>query len=566
MARKKSAAKKAREEAEKLALAEAPKDQTVEESTEVAKKVEDSPEDVSQDEEEESSDESEDEFGDLLTEDVEDGISKVLNTIRSDPKKLLDPEAKFFEDPEKINYDNGVRKEKPLYLQEYQRNQLLSKSYQDEDEEENEYGTVDGEKPFVVQEREERDQLLEDIKKAFEDDVEEDDDQDDDDDGFLKKKDTRRVVVQEEESNVLPDPENNEEEFLRAFIDNRAWIPKKSDKTVNLDKIERKAEGEFEEAVEQFEHVYNFRYEDPTAAEIVSYARNQATLRRSATSARQRQRERKKEEKLKQKQEKEELLKQKKNSKINKVMDRLEKIKQAVGEEVSDDLIQKVFGNTLLQDDFDDADWDNKMAEIFNEQYNGDEGDDTQKPEWDEDDDIMGDFYAEKKNKQEDGDDEEENDDEEETKTSKKDKLKKKKSAKKEKQSLREKAQQIVDAKTHLIVDEIEEERGRPEDNDGVAYKYREVSPDSFGLTTRDILIADDTQLNTFLNLKKLAPYRPKEDMLKDKRKYTKKKRLQQWRREVFNDKNGPTTPQDDRFDIYIPAEQPKQKKRRTDN
>ncbi|KAK6201124.1 KRRI-interacting protein 1 [Scheffersomyces amazonensis] len=568
MARKKSAAKKAREEAAKLAVSSETK---VENATEPTQTIDESDE---HEESEEESEESEDEFGDLLTEDVEKGINEVLEIIKKDPKKLLDPNTKFFEDPDKVVYDtNNDNKEKPMYLQEFQRKNLLAGSYKDED---NEYGTVDGEKPFIVQEREERDQILEDIKNAFDEDV--DEEEDDEDDGFLKKKEPNTQRRIEVDTNVLPDPEKNEEEFLKAFLDNKAWIPKKEDKTLNLDKIEREAEGEFEEAVEQFEHVYNFRYEDPTAAEIVSYARNQATLRRSATNARQRQRERKKEEKLKEQKEKEDLLKKKKTSKVNKVMDRLEKIKQAVGEEVSDDVIQKVFGNSLLQDDFDDADWDNKMAEIFNQQY-GDEGDDSlKKPEWDEDDDIMGDFYAEKKNgkhededvevnededEDEDEEDEEEEDDEEDKKVSKKDKLKKKKSAKKEKQSLREKAQQIVDSKTYLLLDEIDEERGNNNDKEDVQFKYREVSPESFGLTTRDILIADDKQLNTFIGMKKLAPYIPKEDAIKDKRKYGKKKRLQQWRREVFNDKNGPTTPQDDRYDIWIPAEEPKHKKRK---
>ena len=63
------------------------------------------------------------------------------------------------------------------------------------------------------------------------------------------------------------------------------------------------------------------------------------------------------------------MLKKKKTSKVNKVLDRLTKIKEAVGDQVSDETIERVFGDALLQDDFDDADWDSKMAEIFNEQY-----------------------------------------------------------------------------------------------------------------------------------------------------------------------------------------------------
>ena len=61
-------------------------------------------------------------------------------------------------------------------------------------------------------------------------------------------------------------------------------------------------------------------------------------------------------------------MKKKKTATVNKVMDRLSKIKQAIGGDninVDDKTIERVFGDSLLNDDFDDADWDNKMAEIL---------------------------------------------------------------------------------------------------------------------------------------------------------------------------------------------------------
>merc|ERR1712159_116155 len=39
-------------------------------------------------------------------------------------------------------------------------------------------------------------------------------------------------------------------------------------------------------------------------------------------------------------------------------------------------------------------------------------------------------------------------------------------------------------------------------------FKYREVEPESYGLTTEDILLADDEDLNQYVSLKKLATYR----------------------------------------------------------
>ncbi|EGW31340.1 uncharacterized protein SPAPADRAFT_56204 [Spathaspora passalidarum NRRL Y-27907] len=533
MARKKSAAKKAREaELKESTSTIAPSEPKPEQKPEPKPK-----EELSEDES--SSSEEEDEFGDLITEDVESGINNVLGLLKSNPEKLLDPNAKFFNDPEAENYEVN-KKEKPLYLKDYHRENLLAGGYKDESE------TVDGEKSYNTLQREDRDQLLMDIKKAF------DDDEDDDDDDFLHKKEAE---VKQDDAPVtkLPDPSKDPDSFLSAFLDNQAWIPKKGDKVINLDKIEAEDEDEFDNAVDSFEHAYNFRYEDPNAAEIVSYARNQATLRRSKTNSRKRQREKKLEQKEQEEQEINEMVKKKKTSKLNKVMDRLSKIKEAVGDQVSDEVIEKVFGDSLLQEDFDDADWDSKMAEIFNEQYYDAE---NVKPEWDEDDEIMGEYYENEQDDEEDKEEEEEEVAEPVSKKSKKDKLKEKKSAKKEKESLKEKAQQIIEANTLKIIDEVEEERGRSKNKDEVKFKYREVSPESFGLTTRDIILADDKQLNSFIGIKKFAPYRPKELRLKDKRKYTKKKHLQEWRKEVFHDKNGPRVPEEAKEnEIWIPNE-----------
>lgn len=550
MARKKSAAKRAKEEAEKNAFESSDKDVKSSSKDEKRVQIVDNLEP-----EDESSSEEEDEYGELITEDVEQGINKVLEAIRSDPKRLLDGKVKFFDDNIEQN-NTSEKKEKPMYLKDYHRMNLLSGGYKDDDEGENEYGTVDGEKPFVVAEREERNQLLSDIKNAVEDGS------DDDDDEFLVKKGKKE---EDEDIHVtkLPDA-SNQEEFLRSFFDQQAWIPRKKDKVINLDKIDQQDEEEFDEAVEKVEHAYNFRYEEENSAEILSYARSQATLRRSNTNSRKRQREKRQEERAQEEAEMQEELKKRKLAKANKVMDRLAQIKEAVGNEVSDEVIEKVFGDSLLKDDFDDAEWDNKMAEIFNEQYYGSE---LKKPEWDEDDEIMAEYHKKEENEEENDDDEEENSeskvsekDDEPSKKHKKDKKSDKKKAKQEKKSLKEKALSIVESNATQILDEIEEERGRLK-SDEVKFRYREVSPETFGLTTRDILVADDSELNNYIGLKKFAPYRPKELRMKDKRKYTKKKQLQQWRKEVLRGKHDI---KGDESEIWIPKEdKPKSRKRK---
>lgn len=548
MARKKSAAKKAREVAEQSEKSLTTKN--VEKPVQVRAKIEtqDEPSDSGSG----SSDESEDEFGELITEGIEEGINKVLSAIKSNPKSLLDPNVQFFSDPTSSSADKSLKgkggSDKPIYLKDYHRMNLLSGDYKnDDDDEENEFGTVDGEKPFVVTEREERNQLLSDIKNAFQGD----DEDDDDDDGFLTKKAAKsRREVLDESNGSLPDPNKDENEFLSAFVDKKAWIPKENDKVIDLDRVgggENEDDDEFDDAVEQFEHAYNFRYEDPNAAEIMSYARNQATLRRSATNSRKRQRERENEEREKEEREKQELLKKKKMSKVNEVADRLKKIKEAVGDEVSDDVIQKVFGDSLLNDDFDDTDWDSKMAQIFDEQYYDAE---IEKPEWSEDDLEVDEGV--------DGVEEDEMDAEPPAKKSKKDKLKDKKLEKKEKESIKERAQEIVEANTLRILSDVVEERGRSKKRGTEAeikFKYREVSPEAFGLTTRDIILADDKLLNNYIGLKKFAPYRAKELRMKDKRKYTKSKNLKEWRKETFGKaKKAPEEVEGD-DSIWVPVE-----------
>ena len=65
-------------------------------------------------------------------------------------------------------------------------------------------------------------------------------------------------------------------------------------------------------------------------------------------------------------------------------------------------------------------------------------------------------------------------------------------------------------------------------------FRYRETSPTSLGLSARDILFADDSQLNAYAGLKKLHGWRDEEKKRRDKKKFSKKGRLREWRREAF--------------------------------
>ncbi|KAJ3218014.1 KRRI-Interacting protein 1 [Clydaea vesicula] len=69
-------------------------------------------------------------------------------------------------------------------------------------------------------------------------------------------------------------------------------------------------------------------------------------------------------------------------------------------------------------------------------------------------------------------------------------------------------------------------------------FKYAKVEKSNFGLDPVEILLADDTQLNNVISLKKMAPYRRKEQLEKDLQKFqkNKKKRLKEFRKSLIEE------------------------------
>ncbi|KAH3682017.1 hypothetical protein WICPIJ_007009 [Wickerhamomyces pijperi] len=561
MARKKSATKLAREaeekaKAEQLSKLSPEELKELEEDEEVEKKIQKQVQEEFDSEVDSETSEEEDDFGELITEDVEEGFTKVLEAIKKNDKALFDPNVRFFSD-EVGTAESKDPKQKPIYLKDYHRMNLLSG---DALKEIDEIHDENAPKTYAQEREEERNELLSDIKKAFDDVDENEDEEDEDDDGFMLKK---TATEGQAPTRVLPDPTKDEEQFLQEFANQQAWIPHQGDKIIDLDGTEKDDE-EFDDAADKFENAYNFRYEDANSAEIVSYARTQATVRRNELNGRRKKREEERAAKQEKKKQKEKLISKKTTEKINKLADILEQVKKEYGADLSEDLVKKLT-DSLLNKDFDDSKWDEVLSEVFNDEfYNGDSG----KPTWDDDDELMGGEYDdddeehtedfEQEGTNEDADEEEKDEESEEPpkKKSKKDQHKEKKSAKKEKKEIKDLAEKAIQQNKLKIIDSVEEEepeRGRSKDKSEVKFRYREVSPESFGLTTREILIADDGELNEFIGLKKFAPYRPKEQRMKDKRKYAKSKHLKEWRKKVFHNENGPEVENEN--EIVIPLD-----------
>ncbi|KAM8844989.1 protein KRI1 homolog [Spinachia spinachia] len=185
------------------------------------------------------------------------------------------------------------------------------------------------------------------------------------------------------------DPELDEKErFLRDYVLNKGYIDEGAvdskriptyDEVVLDDVEDSEEEGEtFLERQEDFERNYNFRFEEPDAQKIKTYPRSIATSVRSKDDSRRRKRDEVKERKDKEKEQKREQLKQLKNLKRNEIMEKLKRLKELTGNE------ELAFSQADLEGEFDPQQHDQLMQKFFgNEYYREDEG---EKPHFDDED------------------------------------------------------------------------------------------------------------------------------------------------------------------------------------
>jgi len=218
----------------------------------------------------------------------------------------------------------------------------------------------------------------------------------------------------------------------------------------------------------------------------------------------------------------------------------------------------------VLEADWSDEQWDAEMQKRFGDAYYGEgdagmeeeqggkKGKKPKKPKFDDDDidikDLVPDF------KEDDDDDnlaalssgDEEmpdaaaggDDDDDDASASKSSKQRKQERA--EAKSTARRDRRLIE---NLVNQNLEYEAAlasKPNKKQASRFRYRETSPTSFGLTARDILLADDKALNEFAGLKKLAAFRDPVKKKKDKKFLSKKARIRQWRKDTFGDPDGP--------------------------
>ncbi|EDO45163.1 predicted protein [Nematostella vectensis] len=312
---------------------------------------------------------------------------------------------------------------------------------------------------------------------------------------------------------------------------------------VVFDFFSLKDENEVEKQ-EEFERKYNFRFEEPDAAFIKTYPRTISASVRHKDERRKEARKQREERKKKEKEQKREEIKRMKNLKRKEIQDKLEKLKEITGNP------NVGFTNEDVEGDFDPAKYDVAMKKVFDDefyeeaeeeepQFDNDDLDDVYEENWDEwqGRDAGGEGYAE--------DDYElgyddpgfnmdaDYDPTQDTESGKKKLKKKSKFAK-----ALNKNKPLFDPNEKTF-EEYFDEYYKLDYEDIIGdmpcrFKYRQVTPNDYGLSAEEVLKFPERELNQWVSVKKMSQYRSTEEEIRDLKKYRKLSKDEKRRRRIF--------------------------------
>ncbi|KAI4689641.1 uncharacterized protein J4E88_002996 [Alternaria novae-zelandiae] len=488
----------------------------------------------------------EDDAAELLDEDLDEQVNATLQALRAKDPRIYNKEVKFYRELEEGENGTDEKKKEPsMTLRDYHTKNLLEGKYTGEDDDE------DAPPKTYAQEQEDARQ---DLVKALKDaDEEEDDD-------FIvakekpqKSKSDKPKITAEDVEKADQDPET----FLSNFMASRAWVPTQSARFQPL-----LSDDEDEDAAaDEWENSYNLYFEDTTGAneKIMTYARDavaSTTVRRDDKSGRRKAREQARQKREAERREKEQELARLRKLKVEDMESKVKQIRKIGGLSGRDFNIDE--WKEVLEADWSDEQWDAEMQKRFGDAYYGDTVEDEEeggkkskkpkKPKFDDDIDIkdlVPDFKDDSEEERPDLSSDEEmpdaeaEDDDEEAGASSKKSSKQRKQERAEAKSTARRDRRLIE---NLVNQNLEYEAALAAKPSKAAsrFRYRETSPTSFGLTARDILLADDKALNDFAGLKKLAAFRDPIKKKKDKKFLSKKARIRQWRQDTFGNPDGP--------------------------
>ena len=486
-----------------------------------------------EDSDDSSTSEDEDDAGELVTEALDSEIFATLNAIRSKDPKVYDPKVNFYTPAEDGEAEDSkdTKKAKPMFLRDYHREVLLNGN-----------GGTSQEEPLSYNQEQEV------LKKSIVAEMHAAASGDSEDDMLVAKENPKRTAHSTAIELDVDSADKDPEEYLNKFMSARAWIPTERSRFQALESDD----SDDDRRAEEFEEAYNLRFEDPAKSneKLRTHDREIAakySVRREETNPRKKKRETEREKREREKQ----LLRDEKarlrKLRIEEVEEKVRRIKRAAGLK-NEDIKPEDWAN-FVDEDWDDTQWEAEMQKRFGDDYYQAEdaasGEDAEskaeskkrkvkKPKFEDDidiKDIIPDFVSE-----EDADFSMTDEEAGGRKTAKlsrdhkKEKEGRKKDAKKERRII----EQLVDNRLELDT----ALRSAPAKGNG--FRYRDTSPTSFGLSMHEILMADDSQLNQFVGLKKLAAFRDPTKKQKDRKHLGKKARLRNWRKETFGDENGP--------------------------
>ncbi|KAM6037576.1 protein KRI1 homolog isoform 2-T2 [Theristicus caerulescens] len=470
--------------------------------------------------------------------------------------------------------EDEERPAEPMYLKDYERKVVLEKEgkYVDEEDEEDEEAAAERRKRVASRSYVEEQRELKESFRAFVADSEEEEEEGEEGSALLRRRSRTAEEKEREEEEYIrwlkgqggPPPEPLQdlvplqqywtdpaldpgERFLRDYILNRGYQEEEEEEAEGAPPSpgDSSEEGElFLAAQEAFERRHNFRFEEPGAEQVKTYPRSIPSSVRRRDERRKEKREKIRERKRKEKARKQEELKQLKNLKREEMAARLARLREATGNAAVG------FTEAFLEEEFDPARHDRLMAECFGEEYYGRE--EEEKPQFEEEEGLEDDWNWDAWTGREEGGGEREPHCEDPDfvmdadydpaapapKRRQPPALPGKKRRKTRFREAVEREKPTFDPAAGTFEQYLEEfYRLDYEDLVGdlpCRFKYRRVLPCDFGLTTDEILAADDRELNRWCSLRKTCMYRSEREERQDQANYSRRAQNAWKKQQIF--------------------------------